>query len=302
MKRLLFLGIMALVVSCNEGSNTDDQHSMFDLQGHRWARGLFPENSIQGFVKAFEMGVTTLEMDLAVSMDGQLVVTHDPFILPTLCTLPNGDFLDSIQPFFYNIYQMDYQDVSLFDCGSLPLINFPNQLKEPSIKPLLSEVLDRIEWMSSQQHQLINYNIELKSSVVTDNLFHPAPNIFADLVYQLIDQKTDWQRVTIQSFDFRVLQYFHSAYPQVKLALLIENELPWESNIDSLGFLPQVYSCEFILLDSVVIGQLKAADMKVIPWTVNDTLEMKQLMRWGVDGLITDYPNIAIDLLKRKND
>ena len=108
--------------------------------------------------------------------------------------------------------------------------------------------------------------------------------------------------MTIQSFDFRVLQYFHSAYPQVKLALLIENELPWESNIDSLGFLPQVYSCEFILLDSVVIGQLKAADMQVIPWTVNDTLEMKQLMRWGVDGLITDYPNIAIDLLKRKND
>jgi glycerophosphoryl diester phosphodiesterase len=97
--------------------------------------------------------------------------------------------------------------------------------------------------------------------------------------------------VTIQSFDFRVLQVFRKKYPHVKLAALVENQKSWEENIKALGFTPDIYSCYYELLTKDIVLALQKKKMKVIPWTVNERADMDRLLDWGVDGLITDYPN-----------
>jgi glycerophosphoryl diester phosphodiesterase len=118
-------------------------------------------------------------------------------------------------------------------------------------------------------------------------------------VFKQIDGNINWERVNIQSFDFRVLQFFKKTYPHVKLSLLISNDQKWSTNIDSLGFKPNIYSCHFKLLDKEIIKEIHNQEISIIPWTVNEQSDMKQLVDWGVDGLITDYPNIAVNLLKK---
>ena len=262
----------------------------FDLQGHRGCRGLMPENTIPAFVKAVELGVTTLELDLAVTADRRLLVSHEPYMSSEFCLDPAGNPIPDSAQLSYNIYKMTYNDTKQFDCGLKPHPRFPDQEKIAVTKPLLIDVIRTVENMNEAKGR-INYNIELKSEVRSDNLFHPDPADFSDLVYNTINSSIGWERVTIQSFDFRVLQYFHGHYPQVKLALLIENELPFQRNLDSLGFTPQIYSCYFELLSRESIKSLHAQDIKVIPWTVNEVPDMNRLIEWGVDGLITDYPD-----------
>jgi len=285
--RTVFLCLIILM-SCQSERTFQD----IDLQGHRGARGLWPENSIQGFVNVLSLGVNTLEMDLAVTADGQLVVSHEPYLSSEICLDSLGQEIPDSAQLSYNIYRMTYAQLSVFDCGKKVHPRFPEQQKMSVIKPRLIDVIDSVEkTIQSLKLAEIDYNIEIKSSVASDNLYHPTPDQFSDLVFQLIDQKLDWKRVTIQSFDFRVIQYFHEKYPNVRLALLIENDLPWRTNIDSLGFTPQIYSCHYELLSEEIVTELQAENMKVIPWTVNERADMDRLLKWGVDGLITDYPN-----------
>ena len=275
-------------MSCQPNRTFQD----IDLQGHRGARGLWPENTIPGFLNVLDLGVNTLEMDLAVSADGQLIVSHEPYFSAEICLDRNGNEIPEDQQLGYNIYKMTYDQVAEFDCGSKIHPRFPDQEKISTIKPRLVDVIHEVEaFLADKKLPKVNYNIEIKSSVPSDNLYHPTPAVFSDMVYQLLSLKLDWSRVTIQSFDFRVLQYFHQTYPDVTLALLIENELPWKTNIDSLGFTPQIYSCDYNLLTQEVVTELQAEKMKVIPWTVNERSDMDRLLEWGVDGIITDYPN-----------
>ena len=137
----------------------------------------------------------------------------------------------------------------------------------------------------------------MKSELALEDIYHPKVAIFSDAVYSMINEHIGWDRIIIQSFDFRILQYFKKHYPKVPLALLIENEVSWNWNIDSLGFKPDIYSCEYGLLSAEIISELQNEYIKVIPLTVNDSSDMRQLINWGVDGLITDYPNIAFKIL-----
>ena len=282
--------ILILLVSCN----TPEEGETVDIQGHRGARGLLPENSIPAFLKAAELGVKTMELDLVVSGDGQLVVSHEPYFSPVFCLDTLGAELqeDSV----INIYQLPYEEVMRYDCGSKGNPRFPEQHLIHTTKPLLSEVIDAIESFESGR---FFYNIELKTTKETDSIFHPSPEVFSDLVYQLISDKGLWDRVNIQSFDFRTLQYFRRKYPEVKLALLIENELSWETNVDSLGFTPEIYSCYFKLLDVKKVKGMQDAGMKVIPWTINEYSDLKLMLELGVDGIITDYPDRAINLISK---
>ena len=161
----------------------------------------------------------------------------------------------------------------------------------------MREVLDTVEQVSTAKGQVIHYNIELKSELALEGIYHPEVATFCQAAYQVVNDQVDWRRITIQSFDFRILRYFNKHYPEVQLALLIENELSWELNIDSLGFKPEIYSCDYALLSAETISELQEINMKVIPWTVNDSIDMRQLIHWGVNGLITDYPNIALQIL-----
>ncbi len=274
-----------------------------DIQGHRGARGVMPENTIPAFIYALDQGVTTLELDVVITKDKQVVVSHEPWISSEICLSPNKEELDDKEE--HNIYEMTYQEVSSFDCGSKTHPRFSNQEKIATYKPLLSDVIKASErHIKSYTQYEVDYNIEIKSQPKGDNKYHPNPKEFSDLVYNLIDQYLPWERVVIQSFDFRVLQHWHTKYPEVRLAALVENVKSVDTNLANLGFRPDIYSPAYQLLTQRKISNLQSRGIKVIPWTVNDTTDMKKLVAWGVDGLITDYPNRANDLgltLKTEN-
>jgi glycerophosphoryl diester phosphodiesterase len=226
------------------------------------------------------------------------VVSHEPFISSAICQYPGGREIPKKTEKELNMYHMTYNEIKVFDCGSLFNNDFLLQEKSRISKPLLTEVLDTVEQVATANGQLIHYNIELKSELASEGIYHPEVAVFCQAAYQVVNDQVDWRRITIQSFDFRILRYFNKHYPEVQLALLIENELSWKLNIDSLGFKPEIYSCDYALLSAVIISELQEKNMKVIPWTVNDSLDMRQLIHWGVNGLITDYPNIALQILK----
>ena len=264
-----------------------------DIQGHRGARGVYPENSIPAFLYAIGQGVTTLELDVVISGDGQVVVSHEPWMNHQICLGADGGELKN-DPEQWNIYRMSYDEIQRFDCGSLGNKRFPDQKRMQISKPLLSEVIKEAErYMKGNTRYEFDYNIEIKSSEQGDGKYHPAPEEFSRIVYELIDQYLSWERVVIQSFDFRVLQFWNRTYPEVRLAALIENNRSLDTNLGGLGFLPAIYSPYYKLISKEDVKDLHDRGIKVIPWTVNEVDEMNELIHMGVDGIITDYPDRA---------
>lgn len=269
----------------------------FDLQGHRGARGLRPENTIPAFIIALDSGVTTVELDLAVTKDKQIVVSHEPWMSASICLQPDGAEIRESEEKKFNLYEMDYEEIQKFDCGSKGNERFPEQLKQEVSKPLLKDVIVAVEHhIKSYGSYEVDYNIEIKSSPSGDNKFHPTPGVFSDLVYNLLDQYLPMERVVIQSFDFRVLKYWHEKYPNIRLSALIENTKTVDANLRSLGFKPNVYSQHYKLLTKEKVDYLHKLKIRVVPWTVNEVDDMKKMLQWKVDGFITDYPDRAAAL------
>src|SRR5258706_9674540 len=266
----------------------------FDIQGHRGARGLKPENTIPAFVTALDTGVTTLEMDVVITRDKQVVVSHEPWMSATICTNASGNPIKEKEERKYNLYRITYEEVKQFDCGSLGNAKFLEQEKMKTFKPLLSDVIVAVEnHIKNFSRYEVDYNIEIKSEKEWDGKFQPAPKEFSDLVYRLIDQYLPLDRIAIQSFDFRVLKYWHETYPEVRLSALVDNLKTIDENIADLGFTPSVYSPDYKLLSRDEVKHCHELKMRVIPWTVNDVPEMLELKNWNVDGFITDYPDRA---------
>ena len=280
----------------------------FDVQSHRGARGLMPENSIPAFLLALDSGVTTIELDLAVTRDGQLVVSHEPWMNANICIDPTGQGIDPKKDREFNIFKMEYEEVKKWDCGSKANERFPEQKKIRTIKPLLKDVIVAVEdHIKSFSRYEVDYNIEIKSDPKGDNVFHPTPKEFSDLVIKMLNEQLPMRRVVIQSFDFRVLQYIHENYPTLRLAALVENTKSIDANLKALGFIPEIYSPAYQLLNVDRVKYLhtkkpssnNGKKLRVIPWTVNEIKDMKALKKMGVDGIITDYPNRAKGLVDR---
>ena len=266
----------------------------FDVQGHRGARGLMPENSIPAFLMALDSGVTTVEMDLAITKDGQIVVSHEPWMSADYCLDPGGNAIDKKNEKSFNIYEMTYEEVRQFDCGSAGNAKFPEQQKMKVHKPLLSEAIVAIENHIKNYTQFeVDYNIELKSEPSGDGIYHPVPSEFSDMVYDVIDQYLPLERVIIQSFDFRVLQYWHEKYPDIKLLALVDDLKSTERHLNELGFDPDMYSLPYRLMSKSKVDFLHQRNIKVIPHEVDKISEMLAVKGMGVDGFITDYPNRA---------
>jgi len=267
----------------------------FDLQGHRGARGLFPENSIEGFITAVELQVNTVEMDVVISKDNKVVVSHEPWMSSVICwglndkPVPEGEGL--------KIYELTYQQISNFNCGSQPHPNFPLQAKMSTFKPLLSEVITEVEATTTAlELESVMYNIEIKSTPEGDGIFHPAPKEFCKLVLDVIRDGNILNRTIIQSFDVRSLQAMKQLAPSVPLALLIDETEGFEADLSKLGFAPEIYSPNFRLVTEEMVIACHNRDMKIIPWTVNEEEDMTRLLDMGVDGIITDYPDVALTL------
>ncbi len=266
----------------------------FDIQGHRGARGLRPENSIPAFLTALDSGVTTLEMDVVITRDNQVVVSHEPWMSAAICWDTAGNAFKEKVEKKYNLYKMAYEEVRKFDCGSKGNDKFPEQGKMKVTKPLLSDVIIAVEnYIKNFSRYEVDYSIEIKSEKELDGKFQPSPQVFSDLVYELIDQYLPLSRVVIQSFDFRVLKFWHEKYPEVRLAALVDNLKTIDENLIDLGFTPSVYSPDYKLLSKEEVRHCHELRMRVIPWTVNDIDEMLAIKAWDVDGFITDYPNRA---------
>jgi glycerophosphoryl diester phosphodiesterase len=266
----------------------------FDIQGHRGARGLKPENTIPAFLTALDTGVTTLEMDVVITRDKQVVVSHEPWMSADICTNALGKPVKEKEEKKYNLYRMTYEEIKQFDCGSRGNVKFPGQEKMKAVKPLLSDVMVAVEnYIKNFSRYEVDYNIEIKSEKELYGKFQPSPKEFSDLVYSLIDQYVPLDRVIIQSFDFRVLKYWHETYPEIRLSALVDNLKTIDENIKDLGFTPSIYSPDYMLLSRDEIKRCHELKMRVIPWTVNDVSEMLELKNWNVDGFITDYPDRA---------
>lgn len=269
-----------------------------DKQGHRGCRGLLPENTIPGFLKAIDLGVNTIEMDVVFTQDNQAILSHEPFFNHEITTLPNGEFVLETNEKTLNIYKMAYSEAVKYDVGLKAHPRFPEQLKIKAQKPLLSQLIDTVEkYAKTKKHQALYYNIETKTTPQTDGIFHPKPNEFVDLLMAVIIEKKIEKRVIIQSFDIRTLQYLHRIYPKIKTALLIEDfdKKEFSQQIIDLGFTPTIYSPAHELVTQELVLECKTKKVKLIPWTVNDSETIKKLIIMGVDGIITDYPNLFFE-------
>ncbi|NTW68539.1 MAG: glycerophosphodiester phosphodiesterase [Chlorobiaceae bacterium] len=269
----------------------------FEIQAHRGARSFFPENTLQAFCKAADLGVRVLELDLVVSQDHEILVSHDPWLSGPLCSDPAGRPLGSEEGMNHLVYRMPYADISAFDCGGLHP-SFPLQQRVSACKPLLSTVfseVDRYMALAGMKGRML-YNLELKSWPDKDGVFHPAPELYAALVLRIVDEALMSEQVRLQSFDYRVLRAAWKQNPKLVYGLLIEKREHLDRYLRQLGFLPRYLNPHFSFVDRQLAEYLHAEKIGMIPWTVNrpeDMLEMKQL---GAEGIITDYPEVALTL------
>jgi glycerophosphoryl diester phosphodiesterase len=246
-------------------------------------------------VNALGMGVTTLEMDISISKDKKVLLSHEPFFNHEITTKPDGSFIDEKDEKDYNMYQMNYSDIILYDVGIKPHPRFPQQQKMKVVKPLLADVFATIKQeMMTRKRPYPFFNIETKTQPPTDNVFHPTPSEFVELLMKVIKENAMEDFVIIQSFDFRTLQYLHLHYPTIKTAMLIEDydKRTFEEQVKELGFYPTIYSPAYVLVNQKLIQKCHQQRVKIIPWTVNDKTKMAELQALGVDGIISDYPNL----------
>ena len=266
---------------------------MIDIQGHRGCRGLLPENSLPAFKKAIELGVHTLEFDIAVTKDKEVIVSHEPFMSRTICKLPNGEAIPLEQDKMHNLYEMTFDSIKQYDCGTKFHPRHPNQELLSVHKPLMREVFE----MAEKENPNIKYNIEFKTRLEYDDIYTPVPHVFVALVLEELRVNKVEDRVNLQSFDLRILEEIKSQNPNIKVALLVNNDEDIEIKLNQLSYIPEIISPYFKLLNKENVETYQNKGFKVIPWTVNEVSDMKLMISYGVDGIITDYPDQLIDVM-----
>lgn len=288
---LSFLSIFLLLISCS--SNKND----FDKQAHRGGRGLMPENTIASEKNAINYDAT-MEMDLQMSKDKKIVVSHDAYFNGLFCLDPNGDTMSKKEGRSRLIYNMPYDSVTEYDCGSKPYPAFPQQKKMHTVKPLLSVLIDSVEAYGKRKHHVNHYNIELKSKPSYDGKHYPSLQEYVDSAMNIIERKGIAPRTMIQSFDERALRMVHKKWPKVELSYLVGagDKKDVQGYIDALGFKPDIFSPNFHLVTADRVKSFHKHHIKVIPWTPNTPEEIQKLKNMGVDGTITDYPNLYAKL------
>ncbi len=259
----------------------------FEIQGHRGARGLLPENSIAGAALALDLGADAIELDVVVSADSALIVSHDPYFDADLCD-PRAAGYDERVP----IYSLSAAEVQTVVCGGAPHPDFAYQRPSPAPRPTLADFV-----VATDAHAVAtrrtkpHYTIEIKSSPGSDGILAPAPEAFADLVLAVIDRQGILDRSTVQSFDPRPIRYFGEQVRRPRLAALTLLPTSPERLRARFGPNVSVYAPHHLGLTKATVAAYHRAGLKVVPWTVNDISRMRTLIDWGVNGIITDYPD-----------
>lgn len=293
---LTFTVIYACGEKIDRAENNSEAEHKLEVQGHRGDRGSYPENTLPSFYSALEKGVDVLELDVVVSKDRKVVISHEPFMFSRYMLDSKGDTIAKADERKYNFFEMSYDSIRKFDAGSKGNKFFPQQQKMKTYKPLLREMIDSVEkFISENDLDRIRYNIELKSGKVLYGNYQPYPEEFVDLVMDVVKEKKIETYSNIQSFDVRILNYLHHAYPQMETGYLVSTT-GIQKNLDKLIFKPDSYNPYFGLVRSKeLVDSIHGMDMKLIPWTVNEHEDIERMINLGVDGLITDYPERAIE-------
>jgi len=242
MSKVLIFGIFFLLMNCT----TSHQ---IDIQGHRGCRGLMPENTLPAFEKAIDLGVHTLELDLVITKDRKVIVSHEPYINRLFCldTLGKEIFLkDSIS---FNIFEMTYQEIKEFDCGTKEFSRFPDQQKIKTHKPLLSEVFQLVEAKNSE----VKFNIEIKADSIYDDIYTPKPDEFVRLVLEIVNEYDFFEITNLQSLDVRILEEIKRQSPNMKVALLVDEFEVIESKLSRLSYSPEIISPYYKLIDKEIV-------------------------------------------------
>ena len=271
----------------------------FDLQGHRGARGLVPENTIPSFRRALDLGVTTLELDVVLAADGTVVVSHEPWMMREKCRAPDGDPIPDGASRSHNLYELSYDRIAAYDCGRT-LSDFPEQEAVSAPKPRLRDVVEMAEaYGADHERDPVFYNVEIKSRPDWEGTFQPEPDDYVRRVLAAVTETGVAPRTTIQSFDPRIVEAAHRQNDVVRLAFLIGEggDEGLEQNLAQLSFTPDVYSPNAALVNEALVTAVHDRGLRLVPWTVNDPAAMRRLIRLGVDGLITDYPDRAQTVL-----
>lgn len=287
----------------------------FDLQGHRGSRGLAPENTLPAFARAIEIGVSTLELDVGVSRDGQVVVAHDRRLNPDFTRDAGGAWIASPGP---RMRDLTLAEIKTFDVGAIKpgtdyARTFASQTPIPGTRmPTLAEVA------ALPGAERLRFNVETKLSPLAPDETVPPAEFAAALIAEL-RRLGIADRATIQSFDWRTLAIAARVAPEIARAYLTiergDNETvfkgkgvsPW-TGLDAAAHgnsTPRlvaaaggkIWSPFFRDLDPRIVAEAKALGLTVIPWTVNDAADIERVLALGVDGLITDHPDRAKAIL-----
>lgn len=308
--RTLVLGAVVVSTGCGNETNSDETPTPMltipeeaappglEIQGHRGARGLLPENTVPGFVIAIREGADVLEMDLCISADGQVMVSHEPWMSHEMCIRPDGSDIAESEARSLNLHAMTAEEIAAFDCGSKGHPRFPDQRALPIHKPTLAEVVEVVETVPMLiEGRRIRYNLEIKhAEAYEDNGLCPNASDFAHAVISEVQRLGIADRTCIQSFSAAAMEAVHLEAPEMTTAWLIESEGAVEDQLARLSFKPDIYSPNWKLLTAADVGTLQDMGMRVIPWTVNEIEDLESVMALGVDGIITDYPDRLVAL------
>lgn len=280
--RRLMTGWLALSTAL--GAHALERAKKIEIQGHRGARWVRPENTLPAFKYALDVGVDTLEMDTLVTKDGHVVVTHDPTLNPDICLDKSGKKIKS----GIAIRSLTLTELKSYDCGSLINPRFKQQTPVPKTAvPTLDEVFEMVAAHPAGKRVL--FNIETKSDEEHPE-YAPAPAEFVDKLLAVLRKHAVMARVTLQSFDYRTLRAAHEKDPGLGLSVLIYSR-PKKGLLElAKEYKARIVSPNFSWLRAEDIAELHGAGIRVIPWTVNDAADWSRLISLGVDGIITDNP------------
>lgn len=278
----------------NSLNSMDQDYSRINVQGHRGARAVLPENSLPGLQHALALGVDTLEFDLGITRDGVVVVLHDQQINPVICQYKDGREAEA----GLWLHELSLEQVKQFDCGAKQNPRFDKQQTVPGAEiPTLAEVFEMVRESKLESSKTVLFNIETKSNPSKPHA-QPAADDFVEAVVNVIREFDLESRVTLQSFDPATLVAANDIAPNLPLSLLFSDKPEsWLDAAESVG--ADIISPHHSLIGRDDVAEIQDAGLAIIPWTANSKRQWARLVRLGVDGIITDDPEALLKYLER---
>ncbi len=244
--------------------------------GHRGWRGKFPENTLIGFEQAAELGVPAIELDIVITKDKKILVSHEPWFDLRYCkTNSEGNF-----------YQQTLNEIQKIDCGLVFDKRFANQIKVPATKPSLKAVIDVYNMLGVKPF----IALEVKSETKRYGLYQPYAQEFAELLIDFESSYLNGFDYFVQSFDAFFLKKYHQLQPKTKTGLLVEINAHIAKDLDFLEYKPDFYNPEHTLLTDTLVKDIEAQNLGIYTWTVNEPKDLEKIKHYPIKGLITDYP------------